>query len=87
MHLLEHVKYANLDGEDNTWWTNSDTDCCQRKTAPVELLLLASLRILGRGCTFDDAQEMTRISAETIRYAYTVLKYRSYAMHNSVCSQ
>ncbi len=46
---------------------------CQRKeknnkqSSSVELLLLGSLRYLGRGWTFDDIEESTCISAETHR--------------------
>jgi hypothetical protein len=33
-----------------------------KSTSPVELLLLGSLRYLGRGWTFDDMEELTAIS-------------------------
>ena len=37
------------------------------KRHPIELLLLGSLRYLGRGWTFDDLEECTGISEETHR--------------------
>jgi hypothetical protein len=44
-----------------------DSACCRssvapRKVSPIELLLLGSLRYLGRGWTFDDLEESTFIS-------------------------
>jgi len=37
------------------------------KVAPIELLLLGTLRFLGRGWTLDDLEEQTMISQETHR--------------------
>jgi hypothetical protein len=41
--------------------------CNNKKTSPVELLVLGSLRYLGRGWTFDDVEECTAISKEVHR--------------------
>lgn len=51
-------------------WTNSDA--CGVESVPIELLLLASLRYLGRGWTFDDLEEATAISRENIRQFFHV---------------
>ena len=45
----------------------SGVDCTGRMSSPVELLLLGTLRYLGRGFTFDDCEECTNISEETHR--------------------
>ena len=37
------------------------------KVAPIELLLLGTLRFLGRGWTLDDLEEQMMISQETHR--------------------
>ena len=34
---------------------------------PLELKVLAALRVLGRNCTFDDAEEATFISSSALR--------------------
>lgn len=39
----------------------------KEKSSPIELLLLGSLRYLGRGFTFDDCEESTAISEEVHR--------------------
>ena len=52
----------------NDWfprWTRRRRE--GKKQAPLELLLLGSLRYLGRGFTFDDCEECTAISEEIHR--------------------
>ena len=39
---------------DNEWWPCKATDARGRPSAPVQLLVLGVLRMLGRSCTFDD---------------------------------
>ena len=54
--------------EDQHWVHKHDkADASGRKAAPLELLVLSVLRILGRAFTFDDCEESTNISQETIR--------------------
>ena len=48
-------------------WSDNNHDAAGKKTAPIELLVLAALRYLGRGWTFDDLSESTAISEEVIR--------------------
>jgi hypothetical protein len=42
-------------------------DAYGKLSSPIELLILGSLRYLGRGFTFDDIQEFTCISREVHR--------------------
>jgi hypothetical protein len=47
-------------------------DAAGRPPSPIELLLLGSLRYIGRGWTFDDLEEATAISEETHRQFFHV---------------
>ena len=47
-------------------------DCVGSQPSPIELLLLGSLRYLGRGWTFDDLYESTAIHEETHRQFFHV---------------
>ena len=51
-------------------WTK--TDAAGKPSSPIELLLLGTLRYLGRGFTFDDCEENTAISEETHRRFFHV---------------
>ena len=42
-------------------------DCTGKAAAPLELKILAVLRVLGRGYCFDGVEELTLISAESLR--------------------
>jgi hypothetical protein len=44
-----------------------ETDRAGDKTIPIGLLVLAALRILGSGCTFEAVEELTAVSEETHR--------------------
>ena len=48
-------------------WDHNKHDAFHRPSSPIELLLLGSLRYIGRGWTFDDLEEATGISNETHR--------------------
>lgn len=48
-------------------WQPGRTGGDGRRCTPIELLLLAALRYLGRGWTFDDLEESTAISRDVIR--------------------
>ena len=53
-------------------------DCVKKESTPIELLLLVSLRYLGRGWTFDDLEEQTAISRENHRqFFHTFIKFGS----------
>ena len=59
--LLATVSEHDLFGR----WTRNDA--AGQKSSPLGLLLLGSLRCLGRGLTFDDLEEYTAIDEETHR--------------------
>ena len=60
---LEDVKECPL----FVTWVEERKDCTGREASPLELLLLGTLRYLGRGWTLDDVEEATSISEETHR--------------------
>ena len=64
--LLEKVK---ADDSFRRWISK---DAVGKESSPIELLLLGSLRHLGRGLTFDDLEEHTAISEETHRQFFHV---------------
>lgn len=55
--LAEEIRTASYFSR----WTSAG-DATNRRPSPIELLLLGSLRYLGRGWTFDDIEELTAIS-------------------------
>jgi Plant transposon protein len=64
------------------------TDAAGRSASPIELLLLGSLRYLGRGWSFDDLEEATSISQETHRCFFHIfinfsrhILYPMYVIH------
>jgi hypothetical protein len=55
----------------------------QTKAKPIELLVLGSLRCLGRGWTFDDLEENTGIGEETFRrFFHKFIDFGSTVSHN-----
>jgi hypothetical protein len=58
------VETARVEG----WFPHHEQeDATGRRGVPLDLLILGSLRYLGRGWTFDDLEEATGISEETHR--------------------
>ena len=55
-------------------------DCVGYRSTELSLLLLGSLRYLGRSWTFDDVEEATAISRESIRLFF--LKFIKYGSIN-----
>ena len=51
---------------ENNWFTEGE-DAVGIKAAPLELKILAVLRVLGRGYCFDGVEELCFISAEVLR--------------------
>jgi hypothetical protein len=49
------------------WNLDTSSSAISRRVSPIELLLLGSLRYLGRGWTFDDLEEATHISRDVHR--------------------
>jgi hypothetical protein len=48
-------------------WKPGTTDAVGRESAPIHLMILTSLRYLGRGWTFDDCEEATAVSEDVCR--------------------
>ncbi|CAB9526768.1 Plant transposon protein [Seminavis robusta] len=53
--------------EELTRWKLGSKDAAGTAASPLELMVLAALRYLGRGLTFDDLEEYTAINEETHR--------------------
>ena len=64
-------------------WKTGPSDCFGCPCTPVSLLLLGSLRCLGRGFTFDDIEEATAISEETHRlFFHAFIEFGSTKLYN-----
>ena len=62
--FLALVKEISADDRFDRW---CGAKVNNKKASPIELLILGSLRYLGRGWTMDDLEELTNISAEVHR--------------------
>jgi hypothetical protein len=72
--LLDDVK---KDDHFKQWHVGS-ADATKASASPIELLVLGTLRYLGRGWTFDDLEEATAIGEETHRqFFHKFLEYGS----------
>jgi Plant transposon protein len=49
------------------WFPQAKFDCCGREVPPIALKLLGSLRMLGKGCSWDLLYELSGISADVHR--------------------
>ena len=70
MQILEWVTGDNCDGLFDRWRMEADGYTGRKnnkKVSPIELLLIGSLRYLGRGRTFDDIQDATKLSRDVHR--------------------
>lgn len=64
-------------------WHNGSANCIKKEATPMSLLLLCSLRYLGRGWTFDDLSENTAISQEVIRtFFHEFISYGSTVLYD-----
>ena len=61
------VEFVQVAKNENWFPRWMGCDATGKPASPVELLILGSLRYLGRGCTFDDTEESTAISEEVHR--------------------
>lgn len=76
---LEEVKASPLFSR----WRETAKDCTGKRSSPIELLLLGTLRYLGRGWTLDDLEEQTAISEETHRrFLHVYLFWGSTALYD-----
>ncbi len=57
-----------LSAQDKNWFPNAEKNCTGRMGHPLELMVLDSLRYLGRGFIFDDLEEATFISESSHRF-------------------
>jgi len=69
---LPHAQFKELLKDMNespkfSRWKDGKSDCTGQRSSPLSLLLLGSLRYLGRGWCFDDCEEQTCINEETHR--------------------
>jgi len=67
---MPHSSFLELvaDAKANNWFpTWMGSNCAGKKSSPLELMILGSLRYLGRGWTFDDCEEATAVGEETHR--------------------
>ena len=63
-------------------WKEGSADKYGVEASPLSLLLLGTLRYLGRGWTFDDIEEATAINAETVQqFFHKSIKYGSTALY------
>ena len=77
LELLEDVKSNELFRQ----WLKKDAT--GKQASPLELLLLGTLRYLGRGFTFDDLEENTAISEETHRrFFHVFIEFGSTCLFN-----
>jgi DDE superfamily endonuclease len=70
IEILEWVTGDGCDGLFDRWRAEADGYTGRKnnkKVSPIELLLLGTLRYLGRGWTFDDIEEGTKVSREVHR--------------------
>ena len=69
--ILDMITSDKSEGLFDRWKTNDNVyervNKKNKKVSPIELLLLGSLRYLGRGWTFDDMKDVTYISRDVHR--------------------
>lgn len=65
----ELVEDAKESGYFDRW---TSVDATKKESSPIELMILGSLRYIGRGWTFDDLEEVTAVSEETHRSFFHV---------------
>jgi hypothetical protein len=77
LHILEWLKESDKFSQ----WTRPD--CTGSPCSPIGLLLLGTLRILGRDGTSDCVAELTNVSKETHRkFFHTFVHYGSTELYN-----
>jgi DDE superfamily endonuclease len=65
--LLDMISSDDSNGLFDRWKNTKERNRKNKKVSPIELLLLGSLRYLGRGWAFDDMRDVTYISRDVHR--------------------
>ena len=74
--------YQQLLGFAENWFPQRLVDACGRELSPIFLKLLGTLRILGKGCSWDLLYELSGVSAEVHRkWTYKFLEKFSKEMY------
>ena len=75
---MPHSSFIELvaDAKTGNWFpTWMGTSCTKKESSPLGLMILGSLRYLGRGWTFDDCEEATAVGEETHRCCFSSIHY------------
>ena len=76
--FVDFIRYID-DGDFFPRWKGKSA--VGKQSSPIELMVLGSLRYLGRGWTFDDMEEATAVSEETHRcFFHQFIKFGSTAL-------
>merc|ERR1711998_152345 len=67
-------------------WGAGDMDVCGRQSQPLELKILAALRVLGRGECFDTCSELSNISESTLRRFFHDFVRHMGPLHKERCT-
>ena len=79
----EFIKLCDDIIQDELFSRWSNNDACGNKPSDIRLLMLGTLRYLGRAHTFDDASESTYISTEVHRQFFMAfMEYGSTVLYN-----
>ena len=79
----DYLELANDCANDPLFKQWLSKDCTKEKSNDIKLLLLGTLRYLGRGWTFDDMEEATCISRESHRQFFNVfIEYGSTVLYD-----
>ena len=82
LQFTELVASLEIEGTFVRWHVGS-VSCIKKEATPISLLVLCSLRYLGRGWTFDDLSENTAISIEVIRsFFHLFISHGSTVLYN-----
>ena len=64
---VPYALFAQLLNLAKTWFPQKELDVCGRELPPVSLKLLGTLRVLGKGCSWNLLYELSGVSADVHR--------------------